>query len=187
MRLQSALLPAALLSLSSVIAQATTAITPIEAIAVQSEVSGEVTVVNTETRMLTIRRPGGVFEVLHAPPEVERLKEVRIGDNLTLTKSTSALIELEQERDAGAMGTFARTDVQRDAGATPGGTITDKVTVYGQIVGVDKGAGTVTIRGANSTETYKVADKSRLTTLSVKPGDGVIVTIRNEISGQIKR
>jgi hypothetical protein len=187
MRMQTAVFAAALLSLTAVQAEETTTITPIKAIAVESEVSGEVTIVNTETRMLTIRKDDGVFEVLHAPPEVERLDEIKIGDKLTLTKSTAALIELEQGRDAGGMGTIAKTEVQRDTGSTPGGTITDSATLYGQIVGVDKGAGTVTITGANRTETYTVADKSLLTELNVKKGDGVIVTIRNEISGQIKR
>lgn len=187
MRMPSAILAAALLSLNAVHAEETTTITPIQAVAVESEVSGEVTVVNTETRMLTIRKDDGVFEVLHAPPEVKRLDEIKIGDRLTLTKSASALIELEQGRDAGAMGAIAKTEVQRDTGSTPGGSITDKVTIYGQILGVDPDAGIVTVKGPNGTETYQAADKSLLTKLNVKQGDGVIVTIRSEISGEIKR
>ncbi len=113
---------AVLFALSPLLSEATTKITPIKAMTAESEVSGEVTVVNTETRMLTIRKPDGVFEVLHAPPEVKRLDEVKIGDKLTLTKTVSALIELEQGRDAGAMGAIAETDVQRATGSTPGGT-----------------------------------------------------------------
>jgi hypothetical protein len=166
---------------------ATTEITPLKAIAAESEVSGEVTVVNTESRMLTIRKPDGVFEVLHAPPEVERLADIKIGDKLTVTKAVMAVIELEQGRDAGAMGMMADTQVQRDAGSAPGGSITDTVTIFGQVVGVDRGAGTVTIKGPNSTETFEVEDKARLTELNVKQGDGVIVRMRNVISGQIKR
>jgi hypothetical protein len=187
MRIQSAVLAAALFSLAPVHAEEGMKVTPIKAIAVDSEVSGEVTVVNTDTRMLTIRKADGVFEVLHAPPEVKRLDEIKIGDKLTLTKSASALIALEQGRDAGSMGMMATTDVQRESGSTPSGSITDDITLYGQIVGVDQGAGTVTVKGANSTETYQVEDKSLLTTLNVKKGDGVVVTIRNEISGEISR
>lgn len=187
MQIRSAVLAASLAFLTQVHAADTTTITPIKAVAVESEVSGEVTVVNTKTRLLTIRKDDGVFEVLHAPPEVKRLDEVKIGDKLTLTKAAVALIELEQGRDAGGMGSIVETEVQRDAGSTPGGTITDKITLFGQIVGVDKEAGAVTIQGANSTETYNVEDKSLLTTLDVKKGDGVIVTIFNEISGEIQR
>ena len=190
MRSQSHILSAAaavLFALSPLLSGATTKITPIKAMTAASEVSGEVTVVNTETRMLTIRKPDGVFEVLHAPPEVKRLDEVKIGDKLTLTKTVSALIELEQGRDAGAMGAIAETDVQRATGSTPGGTITDEMTLFGQIVGVDSAAGTVTIKGSNSTETFQVEDKSLLTELNVKQGDGVIVRMRNQITGEIAR
>ena len=178
---------AALFTLSPVLSEATTTITPIKAMIAESEVSGEVTVVNTETRMLTIRKADGVFEVLHAPPEVKRLGEVKIGDKLTVTKTTAALIELEQGRDAGAMGAIAETDVQRGTGSAPSGTITDDVTLFGQIVGVDADAGTVTVKGSNSTQTFQVEDKSLLTELNVKKGDGVIVRMRSEITGEISR
>jgi len=187
MRIQSAVLVAALFSIAAVHAEEGMKTTPIRAVAVESTVSGEVTVVNADTRMLTIRKGDGVFEVLHAPPEVKRLADIKIGDKLTLTESTSALIELEQGRDAGSMGMTAKTNVQRDSGSAPGGSITDHMTLYGQILAVDQGAGTVTVKGANSTKTFEVADKSLLATLNVKKGDGVVVTIRNEISGQIQR
>jgi hypothetical protein len=41
---------------------------PIKAVAVQSTLEGEVMVVNTDTRLMTIRLPDGSFEVLHIPP-----------------------------------------------------------------------------------------------------------------------
>lgn len=176
-----------LLGLAPALVAATTEITPIQAVAVESEVSGEVTVVNTESRMLTLRTADGTFEVLHAPPEVERLGDIRIGDRLTVTKSSVAVIELEQGRDAGAMGMMANTDVQRASGPRPGGSITDTVTIFGQVVGVDRGAGTVTVRGPQATQTYEIQDKSLLTSLNIKEGDGVIVSIRSVISGQVKR
>ncbi len=39
----------------------------------QTTLEGEVMVVNTDTRMMTIRTADGSFEVLHVPPEVTRL------------------------------------------------------------------------------------------------------------------
>jgi hypothetical protein len=61
------------------------------------------------------------------------------------------------------------------------------VTLFGQIVGVDADAGTVTVKGSNSTQTFQVEDKSLLTELNVKKGDGVIVRMRSEITGEISR
>ena len=156
---------------------------PIKAIAVTSQLEGEVTVVNPETRMLTIRKADGTFEVLHAPPEVERLDRIRIGNRVRLTEVTTAVIELQRGRDAGSMGVIGSTQVDRSPGARPAGSIRDSLTLYGQIVAVNPGAGTVTVRGANETRTFELEDKQFVSGLKV--GDGVVVRIRNVISGQV--
>ena len=104
------------------------------------------TVVNPKTRMLTVRTADGSFEVLHIPPEAERLSEIKIGDQLTVDVTSIVLIELEQGRDAGAMGLVAETAVERDSGPNPSGMIMDSVTLYGAIVDVDRDAGLVTGR-----------------------------------------
>ena len=178
---------ATLLMMTSTAILADTEVTPIRAVAKESQVSGEVTVVNPETRMLTVRTADGSFEVLHIPPEAERLSEIKIGDQLTVDVTSMVLIELEQGRDAGAMGLEAETAVERDSGPNPSGMIMDSVTLYGKIVDVDRDAGLVSIRGAESTRTYEVEDKSQLTTLNVKKGDGVVVRIRNLIRGEVQR
>ncbi len=171
--------------LTAATAQAETGLTtqPIKAIAVQTQVSGVVTVVNTDTRMLTIRKADGTFEVLHAPPEVQRLDRIRIGNRVTLTETTTALIELQSGRDAGSMGIVGNTEVNRTPGTRPAGTITDTLTLYGQITAVDPRAGTVTVRGANDTRTFEFENKQLLG--SIKVGDGVVVRIRNVISGEV--
>ena len=156
---------------------------PIKAIAATSQLEGEVTVVNPETRMLTIRKADGTFEVLNAPPEVERLDRVRIGNRVRLTEVTTAVIELQRGRDAGSMGVIGSTQVDRSPGTRPAGSITDSLTLYGQIVAVNPGAGTVTVRGANETRTFELEDKQFVSSLKV--GDGVVVSIRNLISGQV--
>lgn len=157
---------------------------PIEAVAVQSTLEGEVMVVNTETRMMTIRTPDGSFEVLHIPPEVSRLDRVRIGNRVRLTETTTAVLTLQRGRDAGAMGMEATGSVERAPGSSrPAGTLRNTIRLFGQIVGIDQGAGTVEVRGARETRTFEIADKSLLRQLKV--GDGVVVTIRDTITGEI--
>ena len=163
----------AILTAATVQAETSLATQPVEALAVQSRVAGEV----------TIRTADGTFEVLHAPPEVSRLDRIRIGNRVTLTKTTTALIELQTGRDAGSMGTMSRTDVERSPGTRPAGSITDTITLLGQIVGVDASAGTVTVRGANDTRTFELENKQLLS--DIKVGDGVVVTIRNVIAGEV--
>jgi hypothetical protein len=157
---------------------------PIKAVAVQSTLEGEVMVVNTDTRLMTIRLPDGSFEVLHIPPEVSRLDRVRIGNQVRLTETTTAVLTLQRGRDAGAMGREATTSVERAPGSSrPAGTMRNTIRLFGQITGIDQSAGTVQVRGAEETRTFEIADKSLLRQLKV--GDGVVVTIRDTITGEI--
>jgi len=48
---------------------------------------------------------------------------------------------------------------------------------------VDPGAGTVTVRGANDTRTFELENKQLVRDFKV--GDGVVVRIRNVISGEV--
>jgi Cu/Ag efflux protein CusF len=158
---------------------------PVAAEAMQSTIEGEVMVVNTDTRLMTLKTADGAYEVLHVPPEVTRLDEIKIGDMVSITETTTALIELQTGRDAGSMGAEGDTEVAADPSSSgkPAGSITDTLTLYGKIVGIDKGAGTVDIKGAETTRTFPVEDKALLDELKV--GDGVVAKFKNVISGDV--
>jgi len=158
---------------------------PVAAEAMQSTIEGEVMVVNTDTRLMTLKTADGAYEVLHVPPEVKRLDEIKIGDMVSITETTTALIELQTGRDAGAMGAMGDTEIEADPSSSgkPAGSITDTLTLYGKIVGVDKAAGTVEIKGAETTRTFPVEDKALLDELKV--GDGVVAKFKNVISGEV--
>ncbi|MGB5735885.1 MAG: copper-binding protein [Thiohalocapsa sp.] len=132
---------------------------------------------------MTLKDADGVFHVLHVPPEVSRIDEIKIGDKVTITEISSALIGLTPA-DAGTPPTMEMTtDVDRDSGRKPSGTITETLSVSGKIVGVDQAAGTVTIKGPNQTRTFDVDDASLLD--GVKVGDGVVAQFRNVIVGEV--
>ncbi|WP_296900063.1 copper-binding protein [Thiohalocapsa sp.] len=177
----SALLAAPLAA--PVYAQADLQTQPVAAEAIETKIEGEVMVVNPDTRLMTLKTADGSYEVLHVPPEVKRLDEIKIGDMVSITETTTALIELQTGRDAGAMGAEGETEVEAEPGEKPAGTITDELTLYGKIVGVDKAAGTVTIKGAETTRVFPVQDQALLDELKV--GDGVVAKFRNVISGEV--
>jgi Cu/Ag efflux protein CusF len=77
------------------------------------------------------------------------------------------------------------TDVDRDAGRKPGGSITQTLTVSGKIVGIDKAAGSVTVEGPNQTRTFDVDDPSLLDGVSV--GDSVVAQFREVIVGEVQQ
>jgi Cu/Ag efflux protein CusF len=159
-------------------------ITPVAGSAEMTELTGEVVVVNTETRLMTIKTPDGTFEVIRIPPEVERIKSIKIGDNVTISQTEAVLVEIEKGRNAGAMGAIPEQSVEPEAGAKPAGTIVDKLTLYGKILDVDKAKSQVTVQGPNKTLTLKVEDPAVLDDLA--SGDGVIARYVRVITGKVE-
>lgn len=150
----------------------------------ENYLQGEVMVVNTETRLMTLKDAEGVYHVLHVPPQVSRIDQIKIGDKVTITEVSSALIGLTPTGTGTPIAMDTSVEVDRDAGSKPGGTMTETLTVTGEIVGVDKAAGTVTVKGPNTTRTFDVDDLALLE--GVKVGDGVIAEFRNVIVGEVK-
>jgi Cu/Ag efflux protein CusF len=159
------------------------AVEPVVAEISGSQLAGEVMVVNTETRLMTLKDADGVFHVLHVPPAVSRIDQIKIGDKVTITEISSALIGLTPADAGTPIAMDMTTDVDRDSGRKPSGTITETLSVSGKIVGVDQAAGTVTITGPNQTRTFDVDDASLLD--GVKVGDGVVAQFRNVIVGEV--
>ncbi|MGB5830724.1 MAG: copper-binding protein [Thiohalocapsa sp.] len=145
---------------------------------------GEVMVVNTETRLMTLKDADGVYHVLHVPPQVSRIDQIKIGDKVTITEVSSALIGLTPTDAGTPIAMDTSIEVDRDAGSKPSGTMTETLTVTGEIIGVNKAAGTVTVKGPNATRTFDVDDPALLE--GVKVGDGVIAKFRNVIVGEVK-
>jgi Cu/Ag efflux protein CusF len=118
------------------------------------------------------------------PPEVTRLDKIKIGDKVTITEFSSALIALVPRKDAGPITSEMTTDIDRTPGKKPGGTINKTLTLSGEIVSLNKADGQVTIKGPSATQTFDVEDRSMLD--GVKVGDGVVARFQNVITGEVK-
>jgi len=149
-----------------------------------TQLSGKVMVVNPDTRLMTLKDAEGQYHVLHVPLEVTRLDKIKIGDEVSITELSTALIELVPSAEAGPIASERSTDVDRLPGSKPSGSITDTLTVRGKVVAIDKSAGTVTVEGPNQTRTMDVDDPSLLDGVAV--GDGVIARFQNVIIGEVK-
>jgi Cu/Ag efflux protein CusF len=180
--LAAALTLAGAASIQSAVAEDT--MTPVAGSATLSELSGEVVVINTETRLMTLKTENGTFEVLRIPPEVKRIKAIKVGDKVTISETEAVLVEIEKGRDAGAMGAVPEKTVEKDPGAKPAGTMVDKLTLYGKVLSVDKAKSQVTVQGPNQTVTLKVEDPALLKDLA--PGDGVIARYVRVITGKVE-
>jgi Cu/Ag efflux protein CusF len=157
---------------------------PVIAAISDSYLAGEVMVVNADTRLMTLKDADGVYHLLHVPPEVSRLDEIKIGDKVTITEISSALIGLTPADADTPIAMDTTTDVEREPGSKPGGTITETLTVSGKIVSVDRDAGTLTVEGPEATRAFAVDDPALLEEVAV--GDSVVAQFRNVIVGEVK-
>lgn len=167
-------------------AQAQNADITVAAGAVMKEITGTVVVVNPQTRMLTIRQPDGVFEVIHVPSEVQRLEEVRIDDTLTIDFIEAMAIDLQKgDAAAAAPGAVATREVDREGGRLPAGSIQETITLVGIVEGVNRAASKVTIRGPENRVSVNVRDPALLADVNV--GDSVTVTYISAVAASIER
>lgn len=157
---------------------------PVAGGAATTELTGTVAVVNTESRLMTLETPSGKFEVLHVPPEVKRIDEIKIGDKVTISETEAVLVDIDKGGSAGSMGSELKQDVERAPGEKPAGTMVDTLKIYGKVEAVDKAASKVTVRGPKETVTLSVKNAALLDDLA--PGDGVVATYIRVISGMVE-
>lgn len=184
-QLNRMILSTALLTASALIAApalAETEVLPIAGGAVSTALTGTVTVVNQEKRMLTIRTPDGHFEVLHVPEMMTRLDQVKIGNLLTVTQTDAVLVDLIKSSGPAGIGRSQTTVIEPDAGVKPSGAMVETLSLRGVVESVDKAESTVTIRGPNKTLTFDVSDPALLETLA--SGDGVEASYMRVVSGE---
>lgn len=159
---------------------------PIASGAMTKEVTGTVVVVNPQTRMLTIRQPDGVFQVINVPSEVQRLDEIRIDDTLTIAYVEAVAIDLQKGNAAAAApGAVATREVDREGGRLPAGSIEETISLVGIVEAVDKAASKVTVRGPENTVTVNVRSPALLADVSV--GDSVTVTYISAVAASVER
>lgn len=157
---------------------------PVAGGAISTSLTGKVTVVNVEKRLLTLQTPEGRFEVLRVPPQVKRLNEIKIGNTLTITETQFILVDLQKGADVGEPGVSSESVIVRDPGDKPAGIMIDSLTVTGTITALNKAKSTVTIQGPEEHITLKVEDPSVLDSVAV--GDGVSASYARSISGAVK-
>ena len=153
-----------------------------------SGVIGEATVTETvkvkaidhKTRMVTLERSDGSSATFHVSTEVRNLPQVKAGDSVNVTYYESLAFAVKKPA-AGTPGTTVAQGVARaEPGAKPGAVAAQVTTVTVTIVGIDKAAGTATIKGPEGKVlTVKARDPRNLDRVSI--GDLVDVTYTEAI------
>ena len=161
---------------------------PAEVVERQEELLATVEGIDMESRILTLRRPDGTVEKIHAPAEVQNLPQVRVGDQVMVTYAAS-LTAVKTE------GTGAPTSVVDDAvvtspkgsmpGVAGGGTVTMIVTIEDY----DPETHIISFTGPNGFLRQGQLRRSQMQDLArtLKKGDQVQVTYSEAIALTVRR
>jgi Cu/Ag efflux protein CusF len=134
--------------------------------------TGTITAIDAATRVVTLKGDGGKVVSITAGPEVKRFAELKVGDKVTLEYLQALSLELKKG-GAGATGAAEKQSAARAApGQAPGGAVARQVTILADVVEVNAGKKTVTLRGpGGNLVDLSVQDPNQLK--NIKKGDQV--------------
>ncbi|BBR41343.1 hypothetical protein WP3W19E03_38680 [Aeromonas veronii] len=118
--------------------------------------SATVTAIDLETRQVSLKNAEGETFDIVAGEQVANLPNVKVGDKVTLKYLQILDVEL-LKGTAGIRKRIVEVDGERArADEKPGGGVGMKVTIYADVIGLDKQQQTVTVRGVDETLTIKI-------------------------------
>ena len=124
------------------------------------------------TRSVTLRNDKGEEDTFVAGPEVQRFKELKVGDKIRLTYHESLVFQL---RKAGAPSRESDALAAGRLKAMPGGAVAVQLTRTVTVKAVDPTVPSITVVTEDGrTITRKVEDRKNIE--DVKPGDRIDIT-----------
>jgi Cu/Ag efflux protein CusF len=128
--------------------------------------------IDHDARSVTLKDKDGDSQTIHAGPEVKRFDELKVGDTVTFRYTESVVVKLRKAGEPVTASSTGEPAIVRDAGARPGGTITQQQTATVLVKAVDPKVPSVTIQGEDGrVSSLKVENKELLK--NVKAGDRV--------------
>jgi Cu/Ag efflux protein CusF len=136
-------------------------------------VRGTVEAVDKEKQTVTVKGPKRSLTLQVRDPK--KLDAIKVGDPVVANYYEALAIEVKKPGTATPGVTAQQGVATSKPGQTPAGAIGEQITVTATIVALDKGAGTVTVKGpGGDTEVIKARDPRNLD--AVKTGDLVELT-----------
>ena len=135
---------------------------------------GTISAIDKDKGTVTLKGPKGGTLTLDVQDK-SKLDAIKVGDPVVGTYLESIVIQVVKSGSASPGATVQETRVSSKPGETPAGAIARQVTVTTTIVGINKKAHTVTIKGPQGdTRTIKAQDPKNLD--KIKTGDLVDIT-----------
>jgi Cu/Ag efflux protein CusF len=140
--------------------------------------------IDQTNRLITIRTPDGLEDIVWAGPEVKRFDELKVGDKVSMAYYESRVYRLRKPGDPPlSAGGSAVTPAKS---ALPGATVSKQTTATVTVKSVDQNVGTITVTTKDGRViSRKVDDKSNLT--GVKAGDQIDIIYTEALLVSVER
>lgn len=139
--------------------------------------------IEASTRTVTVKNEDGTYELLHAPSDMKRFSELKVGDKITATYYSSLIVRLKKPGEA-AVNT-EETKVTPGTGAKPAATAATQRTITATVTAIDLNVPSLTVKGPNGwTYSRKIHDKKALEKLKV--GDKLDITWNDAVLISVK-
>jgi len=136
-----------------------------------AKLTATVTAIDPATRTVTLKGQNGKVAQVDVSDEVRNFDQLKVGDVVSVEYKHALALSLK--KDGGTAGAGQRETVTRSQpGAKPGGTVGREVTITADVMAVNAGTKTVTLKGpAGNVVDLVVEDPEQLK--AIKKGDQV--------------
>lgn len=149
-------------------------------------VTGVVTVksVDMATRRLVVTTAAGEDIAMKAPPEIQRLGEIKPGDKIRATYTAEVELVLSQPNQPLPQDAQTVVAARVAKGELPAGAVANQIVVTGAVIGIDKDAHSLRIVSPNGGQVHTVAVRTaegRQAMQTLKLGDKITAYITESL------
>ena len=149
------------------------------------EATATVKSIDLATREVVLAGEGGREMTVVAGPEVQRLAEVKVGDQVRMKYYEALTLKLDLAPGGQPSESAKESQVRAEPGTLPGGVRTREVTLTAKITKIDAAASTVTLVGPKGRSIDLEVEKDVLA--KVKVGDLVSATYTEALAVELSR
>ena len=149
---------------------------------------GAITAIDKPSRTISVRGSKGAEMDFVASDEVRNFDQLKVGDTIALDYDESVAIELQPAGSAQVGVTTQQGGTVAPAGAKPGGSMSDTISVVTEVVAVDPVGNTIALKGPRG-NTQKIAverDDLRAKLPGVKKGDLLKISYTEAVAVAIR-
>lgn len=149
---------------------------------------GAITGIDKASRTVTIRGSEGAEVELVASDEVRNFDQLQVGDSVALDYDEAVALQLQPAGSAQVGVTSEQGGTVAAAGAKPGGSMSDTISIVTEVVAVDPIANTIALKGPRG-NTQKIAverEDLRAKLPNVKKGDLLKISYTEAVAVSIR-